>query len=147
MKMLMILLLALCANHAFAQNTARPRVREVGVVVGSLPTGPANSITDVAGVRVGQVTVIEGDNVRTGVTAILQHAGNVFLERVPAAVHIANAYGKLAGSTQVQELGELETPILLTCTLCVWRAADAMVEWLLKQPGMETVRSNNPVVG
>jgi D-aminopeptidase len=143
----LLLLLMLCANDAFAQNAARPRVREVGVIVGSLPTGPANSITDVAGVRVGQVTVIEGDNVRTGVTAIVQHGGNPFLERVPAAIHIANAYGKLAGSTQVQELGELETPILLTCTLCVWRAADAMVEWLLKQPGMENVRSINPVVG
>jgi D-aminopeptidase len=148
MKMLLpTLLLTLCANHAFGQNTVRPRAREAGVVVGSLPTGAANSITDVAGVLVGQATVMEGDNVRTGVTAILQHGGNVFLERVPAAIHIANAYGKLAGSTQVQELGELETPILLTCTLCVWRAADAMVEWLLKQPGMENVRSINPVVG
>ncbi|MGH8309311.1 MAG: P1 family peptidase, partial [Steroidobacteraceae bacterium] len=77
---------------------------------------------------------------RTGVTAIHPHAGNAFLERVPAAIHVANAYGKLVGSTQVRELGELETPILLTCTLCVWKAADAMVEWLLRQPGMENVR-------
>lgn len=137
-----------CSNMAMAQsNETRPRAREAGVVVGSLATGRLNAITDVAGVRVGQVTIIEGEDVRTGVTAILPHGGNAFLERVPAAVHIANAYGKLVGSTQVQELGELETPILLTCTLCVWRGADAMVEWMLKQPGMENVRSINPVVG
>src|SRR5205085_7886879 len=109
--------------------------------------GANNAITDVAGVRVGQTTVIEGDKIRTGVTAILPHAGNVFDERVPAAVYVANAYGKLAGALQVNELGELETPILLTCTLCVWKAADAMVEWLLAQPNMQNVRSINPVVG
>ena len=125
----------------------RPRARDIGIRVGTLATGPRNAITDVAGVRVGSVTVSEGDSVRTGVTAILPHGGNVFLERVPAAVHIANAYGKLVGSTQVRELGELETPILLTCTLCVWRAADAMTGWLLRQPGMGAVRSINPVVG
>jgi D-aminopeptidase len=125
----------------------RPRARDVGVIVGAIPTGPLNAITDVPGVRVGQVTLDEGDSIRTGITAIIQHGGNTFQERVPAAVHIANAYGKLVGSTQVNELGELETPILLTCTLCVWRAADAMVEWLLKQPGMHNVRSINPVVG
>jgi len=125
----------------------RPRAREAGVIVGIFKPGPNNAITDVAGVRVGQTTVIEGDKVRTGVTAILPHGGNLFLERVPAAVFVANAYGKLAGSTQVQELGELETPILLTCTLCVWKAADAMVEWLLAQPNMQNVRSINPVVG
>jgi D-aminopeptidase len=90
---------------------------------------------------------VQGGRVRTGVTAILPHAGNVFNERVPAAVHIANAYGKLVGATQVRELGELETPILLTCTLCVWQAADALVDWLLTQPGMQNVRSINPVVG
>ena len=141
-------LLLVWFNTAMAQvNETRPRARDVGVVVGTLPTGRFNAITDVAGVRVGQVTIIEGDDVRTGVTAIIQHNGNPFLERVPAAVHIANAYGKLVGSTQVQELGELETPILLTCTLCVWRGADAMVDWLLKQHGMENVRSINPVVG
>jgi D-aminopeptidase len=145
--LLPIALLWLCAPSAIAQTSERPRAREIGIMVGNLATGPANAITDVAGVRVGHVTVIEGDSVRTGVTAILQHGGNTFLERVPAAIHIANAYGKLVGSTQVQELGELETPILLTCTLCVWRAADAMVDWLLKQSGMENVRSINPVVG
>ena len=138
----------LLVQTAMAQNPeVRPRAREVGVVVGNLPTGTHNAITDVPGVRVGHTTVIEGDSVRTGVTAILQHGGNTFRDRVPAAVHIANAYGKLIGAAQVNELGELETPILLTCTLCVWRAADAMVEWLLRQPGYERVRSINPVVG
>ena len=117
------------------------------MVIGSLPPGPLNAITDVPGVRVGHSTVVEGDSVRTGVTAILPHGGNVFLERVPAAIHVANGFGKLIGATQVQELGELETPILLTGTLSVWKTADALVEWLLAQPGMERVRSINPVVG
>lgn len=125
----------------------RPRARDAGVVVGIFEPGPLNAITDVSGVRVGHATVIEGDSVRTGVTAILPHAGNAFLERVPAAIVVGNGFGKLLGATQVRELGELETPILLTCTLCVWRAADAMVEWLLAQPGMEGVRSVNAVVG
>ncbi|MGQ0816307.1 MAG: DmpA family aminopeptidase [Gemmatimonadota bacterium] len=132
-----------------AQSPAsnRPRARAAGVIVGIFAPGSNNAITDVPGVRVGHTTVIEQPNIRTGVTAILPHAGNAFLERVPAAVHVANAYGKLAGALQVQELGELETPVLLTCTLCVWQAADAMVEWLLAQPGMERVRSINPLVG
>jgi D-aminopeptidase len=115
--------------------------------VGVFPPGVHNAITDVAGVRVGQVTVWEGEGVRTGVTAILPHGGNVFRERVPAAVVVGNGFGKLLGVTQVKELGEMETPILLTCTLCVWRAADAMVEWLLEQEGMEGVGSINPLVG
>jgi D-aminopeptidase len=131
----------------YGQAGDRPRARDVGVVVGVMPTGPLNAITDVAGVAVGHTTVMEGDGVRTGVTAILPHAGNVFRERVPAAVVVGNGFGKLVGMTQVRELGELETPILLTCTLCVWRAADAMVAWLLDQPGMDDVRSINPVVG
>lgn len=114
---------------------------------GILPTGALNAITDVAGVRVGHATVIEGDSVRTGVTAILPHPGDLFRERVPAAIVVGNGFGKLLGITQVRELGELETPVLLTCTLCVWRAADAMVGWLLARPGMEDVRSINPVVG
>jgi D-aminopeptidase len=112
-----------------------------------METGPLNAITDVAGVRVGQTTVRIGDSVRTGVTAILPHGGNVFLERVPAVIHVGNGFGKLLGVTQVRELGELETPILLTCTLCVWKVADALVTELLAQPGMEQVRSINPVVG
>ena len=125
----------------------RPRAREAGIVIGSLPTGPLNAITDVAGVRVGQVTVVEGERIHTGVTAIFPHGGNVFQERVPAAIFVGNGFGKLVGVTQVKELGELETPILLTGTLSVWKAADAMVAWLLAQPGMEEVRSINPVVG
>jgi len=124
----------------------RPRARAAGVVIGILPTGAHNAITDVRGVRVGQVTRAEGA-VNTGVTAILPHAGNLFRERVPAAIVVGNGFGKLLGVTQVRELGELETPVLLTCTLCVWKAADALVEWLLRQPGMQNVRSINPVVG
>src|SRR5438034_8470855 len=126
---------------------ARPRARELGVAPGVFAPGPLDAITDVAGVLVGQVTVDEADSVRTGITAILPHAGNLFLQRVPAAIVVGNGFGKLLGSAQVNELGELETPVLLTCTLCVWKAADAMVEWMLSQPGMENVRSINPVVG
>jgi len=124
----------------------RLRARELGIAPGIYQPGPRNAITDVAGVRVGQVTLVIGDSIRSGVTAILPHGGNLFLDRVPAAVHVGNGFGKLLGSTQVNELGELESPILLTCTLCVWRAADALVGWMLEQPGMETVRSINPLV-
>lgn len=130
-----------------APEAPRPRARELGIAPGVFPPGPFNAITDVSGVRVGHATVVQGDSIRTGVTAIRPHAGNVYFDRVPAAVHVGNGFGKLLGVTQVQELGELETPILLTCTLCVWRAADAMVEWALAQEGMEEVRSINPVVG
>jgi D-aminopeptidase len=96
---------------------------------------------------VGHTTLIQGDSVRTGITAIVPHPGNLFFDRVPAAIYVGNGFGKLIGVTQVEELGELETPILLTCTLCVWKAADAMVAHILELPGMETVRSINPVVG
>lgn len=123
------------------------RARDAGVRVGSLSPGPLNGITDVAGVRVGHTTLTNGQSSHTGVTAILPHGGNVFRERVPAAIHVGNGFGKLLGVTQVQELGELETPILLTGTLSVWKVADAMVAWLLAQPDMEEVRSLNPVVG
>lgn len=123
------------------------RARELGVVPGTLPPGPHDAITDVRGVRVGHATLLLGDSVRTGVTAILPHGGNLFLDRVPAAIHVGNGFGKLLGATQVAELGELETPVLLTCTLCVWKTADALVSLLLAQPGMERVRSINPVVG
>jgi D-aminopeptidase len=129
-----------------ATDAQRARARDLGVKPGVFQPGKLNAITDVAGVRVGQTTVIEGDSVRTGVTAILPHAGNLFNERVPAALHVGNGFGKITGVTQLRELGELETPILLTCTLCVWRAADAMVGYLLEQPGMANVRSINPVV-
>jgi len=131
-----------------AQEPApRPRARDIGVAPGVFKPGPQNAITDVAGVRVGQVTIVEGDSVRTGVTAILPHDLNPYFERVPAALHVGNGFGKLLGVTQLTELGELETPILLTCTLCVWRAADAMVEWMLARDGMQGVQSINPVVG
>jgi D-aminopeptidase len=145
--LLATLLLASSLPMSVEAQADRPRAREVGVQVGILPTGPLNAITDVAGVGVGQTTVVEGDSVRTGVTAVVPHTGSLYHERVPAAVVVGNGFGKLLGVTQVRELGELETPILLTCTLCVWRAADAMVEWLLARPGMEEVRSINPVVG
>lgn len=126
---------------------ARVRARELGVAPGVFAPGANNAITDVQGVRVGQVTLNEGNTVRTGVTAILPHGDNLYRSRVPAALHVGNGFGKFAGSTQLGELGEIETPILLTCTLCVWKAADAMVEWLLAKPGMEQVRSINPIVG
>ncbi|MEO8227709.1 MAG: P1 family peptidase, partial [Gemmatimonadota bacterium] len=131
---------------ALPAGAQRARARELGVTPGVLPTGPRNAITDVAGVRVGHSTLIVGDSIRTGVTAILPHGGNAYLDRVPAAVFVGNGFGKLLGSTQVNELGELESPILLTCTLCVWRVADALVGWMLEQPGMERVRSLNPLV-
>lgn len=141
------LLSVVIAIPAAAQSTERVRARELGVEPGIFPTGTHNAITDVAGVRVGQVTLREGERVRTGVTAILPHAGNAYRSRVPAALHVGNGFGKFIGATQVNELGELETPILLTCTLCVWKAADAMAAWLLEQPDMRQVQSINPVVG
>lgn len=139
-----IALIATLGSTGAAQ--AQVRARDLGVAPGILAPGPLNAITDVAGVRVGHTTIVEGDSVRTGITAILPHAGNAYLDRVPAAVWVGNGFGKLLGSTQVNELGELESPILLTCTLCVWRAADALVEWMLELPGMERVRSLNPLV-
>ena len=146
-------LAALAAGAAAAQPAAaqapepRARARALGVAPGIFRPGAHNAITDVAGVRVGHATVVAGDSVRTGVTVVLPHGGNLFFDRVPAAVHVGNAFGKFVGATQVQELGELETPVLLTCTLCVWRAADALAAELLAAPGMGEVRSINPVVG
>jgi D-aminopeptidase len=143
--LLVVWLVSFTAGAAGAQD--RPRPRALGVVPGVLPTGPVNAITDVPGVLVGQTTIVRGDSIRTGVTAILPHGGNLYRDRVPAAVFVINGFGKLVGTTQLTELGELETPILLTCTLCVWKAADAMAAYLLAQPGMADVRSINPVVG
>lgn len=140
------LLLSALAAAAQASEAPRPRAREAGIVVGVLPTGPLNAITDVGGVTVGHSTVVRGQDVRTGVTAILPHGGNLFQEKVPAAIVVANGFGKLMGSTQVRELGEIETPILLTSTLSVPRVADALIEWMLARPGNEQVRSINPVV-
>jgi D-aminopeptidase len=125
----------------------KARARDLGVIVGALPTGPLNAITDVAGVRVGHATLNQGANIRTGVTAILPHAGNLFREKVPGAVFIGNAFGKLVGSTQVNELGEIETPILLTSTLNVFRIADELINYMLSLDGNAQVRSINPLVG
>jgi D-aminopeptidase len=139
--------LAFTAHGLSAQSNDRPRARDIGLSVGVFAPGQYNAITDVTGVRVGHTTVSDGVRVQTGVTAILPHAGNPYFSRVPAAIHVGNGYGKLLGVTQIRELGEIETPILLTCTLCVWKAADAMVEWMLARDGMENVRSLNAVVG
>jgi len=142
---LLSLLLLMTANAQAAER--RPRAREAGITIGILPTGPLNAITDVAGVRVGQVTIIERATVRTGVTAILPHGGNLYQDKVPAGFAVGNAYGKFMGSTQVRELGEIETPIVLTNTLSVPEAAAGTIEWTLRQPGNEDVRSVNAIVG
>jgi D-aminopeptidase len=147
MRFLSLFCLALPAIAGAQRSDARMRARDLGVAPGIFQPGRWNAITDVAGVRVGQSTIVAGDSVRTGVTAILPHGDNPFFSRVPAAIVVGNGFGKLLGSTQVNELGELESPILLTCTLCVWRAADALAAWMLEQPGMERVRSLNVVVG
>jgi D-aminopeptidase len=147
-RLLILLLLGVPPTGLMAQGAScadRPRARDLGVAPGILPTGAHNAITDVAGVLVGQVTIIEGDGIRTGVTAVLPHAGNLFRDRVPAAIHVGNGFGKLVGSTQVRELGEIETPVVLTCTLCVPRAADAVLDLSLAQN--PEARSVNPVVG
>jgi D-aminopeptidase len=125
----------------------RPRAREFGLVVGVLAPGPLNAITDVAGVKVGHVTIVEGRDVRTGVTAVLPHGGNIYQDKVPAGISVGNGYGKLTGVTQVGELGTLETPIVLTNTLSVPTAADALIDWTLGQPGNDRAGSVNPVVG
>jgi len=141
-----VFLLVTLSPSLWAQ-APRPRARDVGLVIGVLPPGPLDAITDVAGVRVGQVTVTAGDSINTGVTAILPHGGNVFREKVPAAVAVGNGFGKLTGIAQIRELGELESPIVLTCTLCVPRVADAVLTWILDLPGNEDVQSVNVVVG
>jgi len=138
------LLLALPLFTASAQET---NIRELGIKIGVLNTGPLNSITDVEGVKVGHQTLVEGTDIRTGVTAILPHEGNIFQQKVPAAIYIGNGFGKLAGYSQVEELGNMETPIILTNTLSVPTAADALIDYTLKLKGNENVRSVNPVVG
>lgn len=130
-----------------SQPEPRPRARELGIRVGVLEPGPENAITDVPGVLVGHTTIIRGDSVRTGVTAVLPHGSNLFQEKVPGAVFVGNAFGKLIGSTQVNELGEIETPVLLTSTLSTARVADALITYMLGLPGNENVRSVNPLVG
>ena len=148
--MLILLPLALTIvliGAALGPARDRPRAREFGLVVGVLSPGPLNAITDVPGVKVGQVTLIEGKDVRTGVTAVLPHDGNIFQDKVPAGISVANGYGKLTGLPQVKELGTIETPIVLTNTLSVPTAADALIEWTLGLPGNERVESVNAVVG
>jgi D-aminopeptidase len=136
----------LCALNTAIAADDRPRARDIGLVVGTFPTGPLNAITDVADVKVGHATVIKGDDIRTGVTAIIPGPGNLYTHPMPAWIYVGNGYGKLIGETQVREFGEIETPILLTCTLCVWSAANALKEWVYEQPGMGE-HTVNPIVG
>ncbi len=140
-----LLLLPVCAGAD--EKSSRPRVRDLGVTPGVLEPGPLNAITDVKGVRVGHTTIVRGSDVRTGVTAILPHGGDLFRAKTPAAVYVGNGFGKAAGFLQVKELGNIETPIVLTNTLSVGRATEAVVRWTLARPGNEDVRSVNGVVG
>jgi D-aminopeptidase len=141
-----LLLTSFVSAQRTGSNT-RPRAPEVGLKVGILPSGPLDAITDVAGVEVGHTTIIRGDNIRTGVTAVLPHSGNLYREKVPAAVFVGNGFGKLTGSTQVEEMGEIEAPILLTNTASVPQVADALTHYVVNLTGNEDVRSVNPVVG
>ena len=143
---LSVLTLLCVTPFALAQSDTRPRAREAGVVVGVFQPGELNAITDVDGVRVGHTTVIEGDDIRTGVTAIIPAPGNLYTHPIPAWIYTGNGYGKMVGETQVREFGEIETPILLTCTLCVWSAANALKQWMYEQPGMGE-HTLNPIVG
>jgi D-aminopeptidase len=152
-SLLLASLVLAVANDAFAQPAAQctapehARARDLGIAPGVLKPGPLNAITDVAGVTVGQVTLVEGKSIRTGATAILPHGGNIFQDKVPAGVYVENGFGKSAGLSQIAELGEIETPIVLTNTLAVARGMDAILDWTLAQPGNESVRSVNAVVG
>jgi len=148
-RYLCVVLLVILGNRLWGieHNKDRPRAREAGIAPGVLSPGSLNSITDVKGVKVGHVTLIEGKDIRTGVTAILPHSGNLFAEKVPAAIYLGNAFGKLIGYTQVEELGNIETPIMLTNTLNVGIVADGVIEYMLSLPGNENVMSINPVVG
>jgi D-aminopeptidase len=146
MRILIIFLLMMSVT-LITKGQAPKRARDYGVKIGVLPVGKNNAITDVNGVKVGHVTLFREKYIRTGVTAVIPHAGNVFQEKVPAAVYVGNGFGKLAGSTQVQELGNLETPIVLTNTLSVGTAMNAVVEYTLQYPGNEGVQSVNSVVG
>jgi D-aminopeptidase len=147
MKKLSLLAFAVLAVGALSAQEMRPRARELGVAPGVFQPGPLNAITDVTGVSVGHATIIQGDQVRTGVTVIVPHQGNVFQDKVPGAVFVGNAFGKLAGSTQVDELGTIETPIALTNTLSIGAVMDGLVRWTLDQPGNDSVRSVNALVG
>lgn len=142
-----ILLLTVGAAAHSGPSGDRPRASDLKIKVGILPTGPLDAITDVAGVEVGQTTIVRGNNIHTGVTAVLPHDGNLYREKVPAGIFVGNGFGKLAGSTQVDEMGDIETPILLTSTTSVPRVADAVISYMLALPGNEDVLSINPVVG
>src|SRR5215475_13317241 len=140
----------LSSSLVFAEtpnSNARPRASDLGLKVGVLPAGPLDAITDVAGVAVGQTTIIRGDKIRTGVTAVLPHSGNLYREKVPGAVFVSNGFGKLMASTQIDEMGDIETPILLTSTTSVSRVADALISYMLALPDNEDVLCINPVVG
>src|SRR5213082_1559822 len=141
------LLLASSVSAQSANSNTRPRASELGLKIGILPTGPLDAITDVAGVEVGHTTIIRGDSICTGVTAVVPHPGNLYREKVPGAIFVGNGFGKLAGSTQVDEMGDIETPILLTSTTSVPRVADALISYMLALPGNEKVLSINPIVG
>lgn len=147
LKKALLLALLLALANAQEKSNSRPRASDIGLKIGILPAGPLNAITDVAGVMVGHTTIIRGDNLRTGVTAIVPHPGNLYREKVPGAVFVGNGFGKLAGFTQVEEMGDIETPILLTSTTSVPRVADAVISYMLALPGNEDVLSINPVVG
>ena len=148
MRLLLLLSLTLIVcSMATTSQERRPRARDLGLAPGVFEPGRLNAITDVAGVQVGHVTLMAGDAVRTGVTAVVPHGGNLFQDKVAGAVFVGNAFGKLAGSTQVEELGTIETPIVLTNTLSVGAAVEGVVSWTLKQPGNEQVRSVNALVG
>lgn len=149
MKILFLLILfqqIFVSTMISQESEKRYRARELGIIVGVLPTGKYNAITDVKGVKVGHKTIIKGDSIRTGVTVIIPHEGDVFKEKVPCAFYAGNAFGKFVGSTQIEELGELETPIALTNTLAVPKVADALIQYVLEKSGSE-IRSINPVVG
>jgi D-aminopeptidase len=143
-RAIIIFLLILLSNSLKAQ---KQRARDLGIVIGVLPAGKQNSITDVAGVTVGHTTIIRADSIRTGVTAIIPHGGNLFQHKVPAAIYVGNGFGKLAGITQVQELGNLESPVILTNTLNVSTAIDAVIDYTLQQTDNEHVQSVNAVIG
>ena len=151
-RLLCLLVAAIASASVVAQSDvqrseeSRPRARDIGLVVGIFEPGEMNAITDVGNVKVGHTTVFRGDDIRTGVTAIIPAEGNLYTHPIPAWIHVGNGYGKLIGETQVREFGEIETPILLTCTLCVWSAANALKEWVYTQPGMGE-HTVNPIVG
>ena len=147
-RYLFLIIAIVMVKTSYSQNDSdRKRIREWGIKVGEMQTGPSNAITDVEGVLVGHKTLIKGDSVRTGVTAILPHSKNIFQEKVPGAIVVFNGFGKLAGYTQVEELGNIETPIILTNTLSVPTAANALIKYSIEQPGNEDLWSVNPVVG